>query len=599
MITLPSFFSDGMVMGLTARIWGWAEPGERVEVSLSDKRYETVANPDGRFDAVIESGGYGGPHTMKIGEREIRDVYIGRVWLCGGQSNMETPLGRTRPLLEGFIADDGRIRIFQGEKGLRFDGPARDVKGEWRTAEGKALDDVYAVPYFFARALLEKDPSPIGLIAIPAGGTPIEGWLPEELIRDYPALHASLLECRQPGYMDEAVKTGNERVGRWHEQLNAGDVGLAEGWHSPDYDDGLWESKMLLDPSGNPEHGSVWYRKKFTLPEAVKTATLYLGRVENCVKVYVNGQWVNSVDYMYPPCVCDLPEGLLKAGENLIAVQVVGDSLPPSFVPDKRYEIIYGGNRVELNCYWKYRVGKAMQRLEPGPWFYNRPCGVYNTLLAPVLGYPADGLIWYQGESNTGNPSIYKTLFTRFAEHIRLHFGAGLPILFTQLANYIDPNGTGENWAALREQQRLCLSLSHTAMAVAIDCGEWNDLHPLDKKTVGHRLALNARRLVYREDIVSDGPTATRALNENGELVIFFDHAKGLWAKNGRPLIEAVDTHGNIRHFAAAIKGETLTARIGDFPVEKIRFGWSDNPPIPLYNAHNLPASPFEINVQI
>ncbi|MCL2604425.1 MAG: sialate O-acetylesterase [Defluviitaleaceae bacterium] len=598
MIELPAFFNDGMVIGLNARIWGWAEPGRRVVVEFLGERYEAEADCDGRFEVTVKANGYGGPYTMRIAEREIKDVYVGRVWLCGGQSNMETPLGRVRSLLGKYIADDGRIRVFQGEKGLRFDGPSRDIKGEWRYAQGEALESMYAVPYFFARALLESDPSPIGLICVPAGGTPIEGWLPEEIIRGYPALDESLRQCKQSGYIKEVTEKDAVRIQKWHGELEGGDPGLSEGWHRPDYNDAAWDEGFLTDSAEMTGHGSVWFRKRVTLPENIGSATLCLGRAINSVRVYVNGEWVHTVDYMYPPCTCAIPEGLLKPGENLIAVRVVGDALPPSFVPGKRYALEYSGGSVDLNGPWKRCIGKIMPKLEPGSWFYNRPCGVYNAMLAPVLGCTVDGMIWYQGESNVGNPRVYKELFTAFAGHVRSRYDADLPIVFTQLANYIDPNDmTGENWAVLREQQRQCLSLPDTAMAVTIDCGEWNDLHPLDKKTVGNRLALCARRLVYYEDIVSDGPVVKKAEYRNGELTIRFNHANGLWAKNGRPLIDVIDESGNTHRFYAEIKGETLTARIPSITIKRIRFGWSDCPPVTLYNAYNLPASPFEIEM--
>jgi len=271
-------------------------------------------------------------------------------------------------------------------------------------------------------------------------------------------------------------------------------------------------------------------------------------------------------------------------------------------------------------------------------------------MLAPIMGYSIDGAIWYQGESNTASPESYKSLFTAFVKHLHQHFGESTPVIFTQLANYIDPNGNGENWARLREQQKNCLSIPNTAMAVAIDCGEYNDLHPQDKKTVGQRLALCARHLAYNENVAYQGPIATKATikanqaNNNTcnnaktsntpntiakkeptspkvEITIHFNNAEGLWAKNGRPIVEAIDSKGISHHLAAEIKENTLVAQL-DTPISsteascqsttqvdatlanvsieipeisKLRFGWMDCPPVVLYNAHNLPASPFEI----
>ena len=599
MIKLPAFFSDGMVISKKAKIWGWGEPGQKISIGFLNKDYEALADDSGRFEFTVLSENYGGPYSMKIGDKTISDVYVGRVWLCGGQSNMEGPIVRARMMWAEHIIDDNRIRAFQVEKGLNFHKPETDVVGKWSVAAGDVMDSLYAVPYFFARQLLMDDSTPIGLVCNPAGGTPIEGWLPEEIIEEYPDIHKSLKECQAPGFIDKETEEGNKRVNEWHSKVYASDTGIKESWNAPEYNDDAWETRMLLDPGGLPSHGVVWLRKTITLPKISGKVTLKLGRAENSVKVYVNGQQVISVDYMYPPCVCSLPEDILKEGENVIAIRLVGDSAHPKFIPGKEYALVYENGRVNLDRQWKWRVGVDANKCEHGAWFYGRPCGLYNHMLSPVLGYSADGMIWYQGESNTGHPQIYKTLFTRFVQHVREYYGKDFPIIFNQLANYVDPGGNWEGWVLLREQQRKCLDIPKTAMSVSIDCGEWNDLHPLDKKTVGERLALHARRLAYNEDIVSDGPTVTSAKIADDKLTITFNYATGLWANNGHPVLDIVDDTGDVHRLYATVKGETLTTDVSKLKVsaKTVRFGWCDCPSVALYNAYNLPASPFEIHI--
>ncbi|MCL2285732.1 MAG: beta galactosidase jelly roll domain-containing protein [Firmicutes bacterium] len=598
-IKLPSFFSNGMVVGKNARIWGWGQPGQSVNVQFLGVSYNAVCDSGGRFDVTVVANEFGGPHIMTIGGQIINDVYVGRVWFCGGQSNMETPISRTRELLGKHITEDTRIRVFQAEKGVKFDGPATDVNGKWQPATESVLDQLYAVPYFFARQLLEDDSTPIGLLCTPAGGTPMQGWLTENIIENFPVYYQELLRVKEPNYIEQVTAEGNARVHAWHEELLAGDVGLAEGWQHPDYDDRNWQNRMLLDTAGLPEHGAVWYRKRITLPKVTGTVTLNLGRVINSVKVYVNGQQVCGVDYMYPPCVCVLPEGLLKEGENLIAVRVVGDGNTPEFVPGKDYSLTYVGGKIDLSGMWKFNIGKEMPNVVGGGWFYGHPCGVYNYMLAPLLGYSVDGMIWYQGESNIANPETYKVLFTEFVRHVRQYFGENLKVIFTQLANFADPRGIpGDGWAVLREEQRKCLEIPNTAMAVAIDCGEWNDIHPIDKKTVGDRLALHARKLVYGQDVVADGPVAVKAASQDGILAVSFDYGVGLWARGGYPLLDVVDTDGAVHRLYAAARDEKLVARLGRIKPAAVRFGWTDCPAVTLYNAYNLPASPFQLEVQ-
>jgi len=602
---LPAFFSDGMVIAKEAKIWGWASPAQKITVGFLNEIYEATADGDGRFHVTLITPEYGGPYIVTVNEITLRDVYVGRVWLCGGSSNMEEPTSRGQLVRGEDVPEDMRIRVFQGERGHDFNVPARDIKGEWHTASGWFLAYMNAVPYFFAQDLLERDPSPIGLICIPVGGTTIEGWMPEEALGAFPEYAGKLVNLRKPGWIERTQTESDWRTTIWKETLEIKDKGRVEGWHMEDYDDSQWDSKMLFDNAGLPRHGSVWLRRKFDMPATNSPVTLRFGRVENSVTVYINGVEVVSINYMFPPCACVIPDGVLKEGENSIAVRIVGESHSPTVVAGKEYALIFPEGRVELNGKWQRRTGTAMPMCQPEVYLFSNPCGVYNYMLAPLLGYSIDGVIWSQGEANTANPQDYKDLFTTFVKHIRKYFGE-VPVIYTQIANYVDPysynfiegfGAPGEYWAILREQQRLCLEIPNTAMAVTIDCGEHNDLHPTDKKTVGKRMALHARRLAYGEDIVSDGPMVERALHQGGRLTIFFKHGEGLWEKYGHPLIDVVDMEGAVHRLYAAVWNNALNMFVGNMNPAAVRFGWVDCPVVPLYNAYGLPASPFEIEV--
>ncbi|MCL1877798.1 MAG: sialate O-acetylesterase [Defluviitaleaceae bacterium] len=619
MVTLPVFFDDGVVLAKNSRVWGWATPGQIVSAEFLGKKYESQADSDGRFSFLFNSENFGGPFTMKIEEKIISDVHIGRVWFCGGQSNMESPLSRSRMYFNEHIEDDERIRIFQVEKDLNFTTPQNDVKGKWNAACGEFLNHMYAVPYFFARKLLSvlpDDGAKVGLVCAPAGGTPIEAWLPEEIIREkYPHYIDDLEEVQHPGFVERKTENAESTKNAWLRELNDKDTGLKENWFDKDFDDSDWEERPLLDNTNFPTHGSVWLRKKVHITKTeTKNETkneigagsdttrtdseiLNFGRIEDSVTVYINGVEVTHIAYQYPPCTCLLPKNLLVAGENIIAVRVVGECLRPLIVPGKEYFLQTPEGRIGLDGEpWKYREGAQMPACPPGVWFYSRPCGVHNHMLAPLLGLSVEGALWYQGESNTYAPERYEPMFCEFVKYFRKNFGGdnkNLPFIFTQLANYIDPNGDGENWAKMREQQRQCLKIPNTAMAVAIDCGEYSDLHPVDKKTVGERLALHALRMVYGEKINADGPTFSHSAYENGELKIFFENAQGLWSKNGRPQLELFFENENVRAVYAQIKENALVVACKSKP-EKVRFGFTDCPSVALYNASNLPASPFE-----
>ncbi|MCL2355840.1 MAG: hypothetical protein FWC70_01615 [Defluviitaleaceae bacterium] len=598
MITLPAFFDDGMVLAKNARVWGWASPNEIVSAEFSGNEYEATADENGKFIFQFDSENFGGPFTLRIGEINIRDVYVGRVWFCGGQSNMEGPLSRSRVKFGEFIEDDERIRIFQVEKGLNFIEPQKNAVGKWNAACGEFLNHMYAVPYFFARKLLShlNDDVKIGLVCAPAGGTPIEGWLPEEIIREkFPHYMEALAEVKQPGFIERQTEDAETAKQAWVLELNENDEGLKKRWFDKNYDDSEWERRPLSDNTA--DYGAVWFRKIFFAgrnEHSENSVLLNFGRAQDSVTVYINGVEIMYVPYQYPPCTCVLPKNLLVSGENVITVRVVGETQRPLMIPGKEYYLDTPAGRIPLDeGEWSYRVGATMPACPPGVWFYSRACGLYNHMLAPLTGLSIEGALWYQGESNTYAPERYEPMFTEFIKFFREKF-TDLPFIFTQLANYIDPNGDGENWAALREQQRKCLKIPNTAMAVTIDCGEYNDLHPTDKKTVGERLALHALRMVYGKNAAADGPTVSSVTQANGEVTIFFRNASGLWSKNGRPQLELIDEHGNIETVFARIHENTLVVR-SEKIFEKIRFGYTDCPAVTLYNAAYLPASPFEI----
>ncbi|MCL1862828.1 MAG: sialate O-acetylesterase [Defluviitaleaceae bacterium] len=597
MITLPSFFSTGMVLAKHAKIWGVTTPERNLIAIFKNQKYEITADHKGRFEFTIVSQEYGGPYTLTIADKIIRDVYVGRVWLCGGQSNMEEKINRVKLS----VVDEPMIRVFQVEKGLDFNAPAKDVAGKWQSACGEFFNKIYAVPYFFAQKLREHSDVPIGLICNPAGGTPIEGWLPEKtLLEKFPHYHKDLLKIRETD-MQKAADDAENNKQTWLTKLNEKDAGLGGGWFSINLDDSDWQTRALFDHSDFPECGSVWFRKDFYLKGKTAATVLNFGRLEDSVTVYVNGVEVTHVDGMYPSCTCILPQGLLMEGKNTITIRVVGEKKRPTIVPGKEYCLQGSDWKIDLNTSWKYRSGAKMP-LAPNEsgWFYGNPCGVYNYMLAPLFGLSIEGLIWYQGESNTKKPSEYEPMFTEFVKIIRKKFGKNLPVIFTQLANYGDPNSgltlenvPGKNWAELREQQRQCLKIPNTAMAVTIDCGEYNDLHPYDKKTVGERLALHALK-IDDESIAADSPMPTHAEYKNDIITVYFKNANSLWCKNYHPQVDVITENGHLHRLYATIKNDTLEILFRGKPI-KIRYGWADCPTVPLYNAYSLPASPFEI----
>ncbi len=227
------------------------------------------------------------------------------------------------------------------------------------------------------------------------------------------------------------------------------------------------------------------------------------------------------------------------------------------------------------------------------PW---DPSWLYNGMVAPFTSFAIGGVIWYQGESNSGpaRAPLYGKLFPAMIADWRSHWNQGVfPFLFVQIANF--NAGPKENWPLVREAQRRTLSLAGTAMAVTIDIGDPENVHPSDKQTVGARLALAARALSYHEDVEYSGPAFRETSIEDSGIRVWFDHAVGLTAKGGAP--QGFEVSGPDRHFVSAtgrIEGESILVASPQVEhPEYVRYGWQNVPAVNLYNSTGLPASPF------
>jgi sialate O-acetylesterase len=351
-------------------------------------------------------------------------------------------------------------------------------------------------------------------------------------------------------------------------------------------------------------NGSVWFKKEFIV-EKIKDsqAKLILGRIVDADSVFVNGHFVGTTSYQYPPRIYSFNASVLKEGKNEITVRVINNSGRGGFVTDKAYELIVGSETIDLKGNWKYKLGAKMEAL-PGQTFVRwKPVGLYNAMIAPLKSYPIKGVLWYQGEANTKKPSEYEPLMKTLISNWRLLWKQErMPFLLVQLPNFMEPKiePAESNWAALRQQQLNTLKVPNTGLAITIGLGEWNDIHPLNKYDVGKRLALQARKLVYGDkNLTASGPLF-QSIKQNGNKLIlsFSDIGTGLQIKNGNELKEfaIAGADGKFVWAKAIIEGDKIVVWNDEVtnPV-KVRYAWADNPvEANLYNKENLPASPFE-----
>lgn len=337
-----------------------------------------------------------------------------------------------------------------------------------------------------------------------------------------------------------------------------------------------------------------------------KPARVFLGRIVDADVLYINGQQVGNTTYMYPQRRYNIPASLLKPGKNVFVIKVTNTNGKGGFVPDKPYYLFAGTDTIDLKGYWQYKVGEVFEPRTGGGFFgiaaQNQPTALFNAMIAPLVNYALKGFVWYQGESNTGRAEEYAKLQPAQITSWRSEWKQGdLPFLFVQLPNFMDVSYLpGESqWAAFRESQLRSLSVPNTAMAVTIDAGEWNDIHPDNKKVVGDRLALAAEKIAYGEkNIVYSGPVFRSAVIENNKIILSFDNTgSGLISSDGEPLSQFAIA-GADKKFVwanATIEGDKVVVWCDKIqaPVY-VRYAWADNPDgANLFNKEGLPASPF------
>ncbi|MDH6312045.1 sialate O-acetylesterase [Parabacteroides sp. PFB2-10] len=602
-VRLPKLISDRMVLQRDTEltIWGWANPGEKVTVRFRGNYYDAVTDSQGNWSLVLPPQKAGGPFILEVNEIIIRDVLVGDVWLCSGQSNQETPVAR---LVEKYpeinVSNNHMIRHYKVPTQNTIEDLKEDIPdgAKWYSATASDVMNWSALAYFYAQEAYAKYQIPIGMLNSSVGGTPIEGWISQEHLKEFPQ------------YLFDKTAADNARKARM-------DKGAGK-WQAEDLDDSDWATMTMPGfwrNKGLNARGVVWFRKDIEVPASMdgKHAKLYMGTLVNADSTFVNGHFVGNVTYQYPPRKYDIPAGVLHQGTNTVVVKLTDDSGGGGFVEDKIYKIVGDDVEIDLTGDWKYKVGVDLSGAsQPGGGMGGRPgtgsapnmrnagSGYYNGMIYPIRHYQVKGAIWYQGESNAGRSKEYvgqlKALINNWRELWQM---PQMPFLLVQLPNFqpkqAEPSESG--WAGIREAQfKTALQVPYTAMAVTYDVGEWNDIHPLNKKDVAHRLFLGARKLVYGEKLVASGPMYKEMKIEGDKIIITFTETGSGLASNGS--LKHFAIAGEDRKFVwadAMIRGNKVIVSHKEIknPVA-VRYAWSDNPEeANLKNKEGLLASPF------
>lgn len=594
-IRLPKLISDCMVLqrDVDLDIWGWADPGTMITVRFNGSYYETKTGNDGEWMVTLPPQQAGGPYLLEVNEIVIRDVLVGDVWLCSGQSNQETPIHRlTEMFPEINVSNNHMIRHYKVPTQDVKEEPCDEIAGNavWHSGVASEVMNWTALAYFYAQEAYSRTGVPQGMLVSSLGGSAIESWVSQDHLKEFPHL---LLDREALLGMEQAAMDKGE--GRWN---------------LPEWDDSDWKTMTMPGTwreNGLEVKGTVWMRKEFDVPASMagRHARLSMGTLVHNDKVYVNGVLVGSTGYEYPPRRYDIPAGVLREGRNVIAVRLNAPGGNGEFVKDKPYRIIGDAAEIDLTGTWKYKVGQDMDEVrEYQSRLENRNhvgSGLYNGMIHPLRHYKVRAAIWYQGESNAGRAHEYGQLMSGLIDGWRELWGRPeMPFLLVQLPNFMQKHDqpTDSGWARIREAQlNTFRTVPYTSLAVTYDSGEWNDIHPLDKKTVAQRLFLCARKLVYGEKVTSSGPVYKSMRVEGDKVIISFtETGKGLAVRGDK--LKHFAIAGEDRRFIwadAVIKGNTVIVSSSEVrnPVA-VRYAWSDNPEdANLCNKEGLLASPF------
>ncbi|NLR58384.1 hypothetical protein HGH93_09760 [Chitinophaga polysaccharea] len=615
-VRLPNIFGDNMVLQRDKPIpvWGWADKNEKITIRFHDQVKTIKADKNGQWKVLLQPETAGGPYSLSFkGNNTItlHDILMGDVWVCSGQSNMEFQVnGVINAAAEEAASTNPNIRHFYLPKDIAIT-PQSDVKASaWKAADPATTGNFTAVGYFFARTLQAQLHVPIGLIHTSWGGTMVETWISRDgmagsetfrdLMKDLPVLNIDSLSSVAKAKQVQLI----QKV-----QGSLPDAATAASWSSVNADDqawkkmkvpGLWEEQQLPNFDG-----VVWFRRSFNIDaaDAGKAAVLSLGTIDDNDVTYINGTPVGNTNSYNSARTYQVPAGVLKAGNNVIAVKIEDNAGGGGFYGEAANIFIkVDGHQQPLAGDWAFRIASAISpEKSVGPNSY--PSLLYNAMIHPILPFAIKGAIWYQGETNAGRAYQYRKAFPLMITDWRRLWNQGdFPFYFVQLASFNANNGNsqkGSDWAELREAQTLTLQLPNTGMAVITDVGDPKDIHPRNKQDVGKRLAAVALHNTYGQNIVYSGPVfQSMQINGNKAQLSFTSIGSGLVVKDKYGYIRGFEIAGADQqfHYAKAyVNGDKVIVSCDEVttPVA-VRYGWADdNIEDNLFNKEGFPAAPF------
>jgi sialate O-acetylesterase len=609
---VSSIFGDNMVLqrGKPNTIWGWSEPGDHVRVQIGNKTASGVAGVDHRWQVTIKPPAPGGPYTVRITGHEsveLKNVLVGDVWLCGGQSNMQVSLRSARNGDEEIkAANYPQIRFFSVAPHSAYR-HTDAVQGNWKVVSPGTAERVSAVAYYFARKIQDQIHVPIGLVVDAVGGTPAEAWTSAAALKPLHDFDIPLAELQR--LADAGAPEYGNFVMHWYDD---NDIGLKGNWAAPDFDDSSWKSVDIpggFAELGVPETPAVaWFRKEIVLPDPLPPgrALLFLGSIERMDTAYINGASVGASAWVENPRVYPLFGAVLKPGKNVIAIRVLKTKPEGGFLgkPEELHLLLGDKTSIPLAGKWKGVLSVDLRPPHSLPLAYENwpvmPSVLYEGMLKPIAPLAITGALWYQGEQNSERGYQYRKILPAMIADWRELFGQGdFPFYIVSLPTFQHRSDAPVDaaWSETRESQALtAASVHNSCLAVTIDTGDPDNLHPKDKQPVGERLALCALAKNYHKKVVYSGPTLKSVDRLPGSIRLHFAHTDGGLVVTGSKL-EEFSIAGEDRKWYwadAHIEGKTVVVSSPSVPNPKeVRYAWQSNPAATLFNGAGLPAGPF------
>jgi len=612
-VRLPKLFADDMVLqrNQLIPIWGWANAYEKIEIRFNKQLKSTKADKNGKWIVRLEAENAGGPYELSIKGKNrlvLKNVLVGEVWICSGQSNMAFTVSEAMNAEKEINdAEYPFIRHFTVERDVSSL-PKDDVKlGKWEVSNKTTVGNFTAVGYFFAKKLYEELKIPIGLINTSWGGTCSETWTSREAFEnseEFASMIAEMPKVNLDSISQIFVKSITKRIETLQgSEINQGKAALFKelefndvSWPEINQPE-LWETQELGEFDG-----VVWLRKTISLSanDAGKAGTLELSKIDDEDITYINGIEVGRNNIWDAKRKYPIPPGLLKEGNNVISIRIVDGGGGGGIYGDTSdFKLTVENNAIQLSGKWKYQVESVKSDISPNSY----PSLLYNAMVNPLIPFAIQGVLWYQGETNAWRAQQYKKAFPIMINDWRNKWQQGdFPFYFVQLSSFNETNGNSNNgsmWAELREAQTETLQLPNTGMCVTTDIGDPNDIHPKNKQDVGKRLAAIALSKTYKKNIVYSGPTyKSMEIQENKIIVSFENIGSGLSTPDKYGYVKGFEIAGDDQIFYYA-KAKIVDNKVVIYhenvknPVA-IHFGWADDASDNnLYNKERFPAAPF------